>query len=219
MREVFLDGSAILKRREAWPNSYEEEPVMDWHGAPTLETERLILRGFHESDIGDYAALNADSEVQCNVGDGVTWDGGRSWRHLAFLIGHWRLSGIGTWAVEQKGSGQFLGKIGFSCPEGWPGLELAWTLGRKWWGFGFATEGARAALAFAFDELDKDYVISLIKAANARSIRLAERLGMGLDGNEKVFGQEYLVYGIRSSVYRDKARLAERGEGRVNEAF
>jgi RimJ/RimL family protein N-acetyltransferase len=94
--------------------------------APILETERLRLRPLRSSDLNDYAALYADPEVVRYFGDGgKPWDRGRSWRHLAFLIGHWRLAGTGSWAVEHKESGAFLGVIGFSEPAGWPGLELA----------------------------------------------------------------------------------------------
>jgi RimJ/RimL family protein N-acetyltransferase len=162
---------------------------------PILETERLRLRPFRKSDLDDYAALNADLEVQRYMG-GVGWDCGRSWRHLAFLMGHWHLSGAGTWAVEDKATGELAGKIGFSCPDGWPGFELAWMLARRYWGRGYATEGGRAALDFAFEELGQEHVISLIRPINSASIRVAERLGERLEGTARVADVEYLVYGI-----------------------
>jgi RimJ/RimL family protein N-acetyltransferase len=90
----------------------------------------------------------------------------------------------------------FLGTIGFADPEGWPGFELAWTLARHWWGHGYATEGARAALAYAFDVLRKEHVISLIDPDNHRSIRVAERIGETLGGRVDHFGKEMLCYGI-----------------------
>ncbi len=168
---------------------------------PTLETERLRLRPFHKSDLADYAALNADPEVQRYIGDGAVWDQGRSWRHLAFLMGHWLLCGVGTWAVEDRVTGEFVGRIGFSCPEGWPGFELAWALVRSRWGRGYATEGARAALSYAFNELSQGHVISLIRPVNAASIRVAERLGESLEGTARVAGVEYLVYGLDRSQF------------------
>lgn len=93
---------------------------MDQLEIPTLTTERLRLRPFRQSDIDDYAGLNADPEVMRYIGG--TWDRGRSWRHLAFLIGHWQLGGSGMWAVEDRATGAFVGKIGFAEPEGWPGF-------------------------------------------------------------------------------------------------
>ena len=164
---------------------------------PTLETERLRLRPLGRSDIDDYAALNADPEVLRYLGGGPEpWDRGRSWRHLAFLIGHWQLGGAGMWAVEHKETGAFLGVIGISEPEGWPGCELAWTLARHWWGQGYATEAARAALDYAFTVLQKDRIISLIHPDNRASIRVAERLGESVEGSHRMGGREYLVYVI-----------------------
>lgn len=173
---------------------------MDRFEIPTLDTERLRLRPFRASDFDDYAALNADPEVMRYVGG--TWDRGRSWRHLAFQIGHWLLGGSGMWAVEQKETGAFLGMVGFSEPEGWPGFELAGRLARRWWGHGYATEAAREALAYAFTVLKKDRVISLVRPDNRASIRLVERLGEGLQGRTELQGTEYLVYGMERAGWR-----------------
>lgn len=178
---------------------------------PTLMTERLRLRPLTESDIGDYAALKADPEVMRFPGEKEgPWDWGRSWRHLAFLIGHWRLAGTGAWAVESRETGDFLGVIGYSEPGGWPGFELAWTLGRRWWGHGYATEGARAALAHAFHVWNKDRVISLIREGNDASIRVAERLGERLQGRVDLMGREMLCYGIDRETFLRRPRNPEK---------
>lgn len=171
---------------------------------PTLETERLRLRPFRRSDLDDYAALNSDLEVLRYLGGGAApWDRGRSWRHMAFLLGHWQLGGAGMWAMERTETGDFVGTAGFSEPEGWPGFELAWTLARRWWGHGYATEGARAALGYAFTVLRKDRVISLIHPENHASIRVAERLGQRVLERIEHFGREMLCYGIdRESLRR-----------------
>ncbi len=170
---------------------------------PTLETERLLLRPLRESDFEDYAALYADPEVTRHLGSGgEPWDRGRAWRNLAFQEGHWLFRGTGLWAVEHRRTGAFLGVIGFAAPEGWPGFELAWALARRWWGQGYATEGARAALAHAFDVLGKDRVISLIAPENRASIRVAERIGERLEGRIQHFGREMLCYGIDRETYR-----------------
>ncbi len=166
---------------------------------PTLETERLRLRPFRESDVGDYAALTADPEVMRFLGG--PWDRGRSWRHLAFLIGHWQLGRPGMWALEHRETGAFVGMTGFSEPEGWPGFELAGTLARRWWRQGYATEGARAALDYAFTALRKDQVISLVNPANHASRRVVERLGERLQGTIQHNGREMLCYGIDRGSY------------------
>jgi RimJ/RimL family protein N-acetyltransferase len=173
---------------------------------PTLETERLRLRSFRKSDLDDYAALNADREVLRYLGAGSEpWDRGRSSRHMAFLVGHWKLWDAGTWAMEDKESGAFLGMVGFSSPEGWPGFELAWTLARRAWGHGYATEGARAAMDHAFTVWKRDHVISLIAPENQASIRVAERLGERLEGRILHLGREMLRYGVDRETYLSEA--------------
>src|SRR6266550_5350991 len=177
--------------------------------APTLETERLIMRMWRDDDHEQYAQLCADPEVMRFLG-GKTFSLTESWRHMAFLIGHWHLRGYGIWAVEEKVSSRLLGRIGFMNPIGWPGFELGWTLGREFWGRGYATKGARRALDYAFTELHKDHVISCIHPDNAPSIRVAERLGEKLEGESEILGIKVLVYGVdRPRVERSKVRLAD----------
>jgi RimJ/RimL family protein N-acetyltransferase len=161
---------------------------------PTLETERLRLRPFRRSDLADYAALNADPEVMRHL-DGP-WERGRSWRHLAYLLGHWQLQGAGMWAVEHRETGAFVGIVGFFEPEGWPGFELAGRLMRRWWGHGCAAESARAALDHAFTVWKKDRVISLVRPENRASVRLVERIGESLLRRIEHAGREMLCYGI-----------------------
>jgi RimJ/RimL family protein N-acetyltransferase len=186
--------------------------LTDWLEVPVLETERLRLRSFRGSDLDDYAALNADREVLRYLGGGPEpWDRGRSWRHMAFLLGHWQLAGAGTWALEHRETGAFVGLTGFSEPAGWPGFELAWTLARRWWGHGYATEGARAALDYAFNVLKRDRVISLIHPENRASIRVAERLGQTLQGRIHHYGREMLRYSIEREDPRPSQRAPQRG--------
>jgi RimJ/RimL family protein N-acetyltransferase len=160
----------------------------------TLQTERLNLWPFREADLDAYARLCADPEVVRYVGS--PFSRAEAWLHMATMLGHWQLRGYGMWAVEERARGVLIGRIGFYEPEGWPGLELGWMLARDQWGRGLATEGARAALAFAFATLRKPQVISLIRPENRASIRVAEKLGERLRGRSPALGVETLVYGI-----------------------
>lgn len=160
-----------------------------------LETERLILRMFCEDDFEWYAKTCADPEVMRFLG-GKPFSRLEAWRHMAFLVGHWHLRGYGHWAVEEKAGGALVGRIGLLNPEGWPGFELGWALAREHWGKGYATEGARRALEYAFTQLGREHVISLIHPENRASIRVAERLGERPEGTAEVFGVEVLVYGV-----------------------
>jgi len=165
----------------------------------TLETERLRLRMFRDDDLDAYARIVADPEVMRYLGDGQTLDRVGAWRQIAMILGHWTLRGYGLWAVEERATGALIGRIGCYNPEGWPGFEVGWVLARAYWGKGYATEGARRALAYAFGELRQDHVISLIYPANAASIRVAERLGEKLEGRTPLYGHDVLIYGISAT--------------------
>jgi RimJ/RimL family protein N-acetyltransferase len=162
---------------------------------PSLTTERLLLRPFRDEDLDEYAAICADPEVMLYLG-GNPLSRADAWRQMALFLGHWHLRGYGFWAVEERRSGAMIGRIGCWRPEGWPGLEVGWTLGREWWGKGYATEGARAVLDFAFTNLGREHVISLIHPDNRASIRVAERLGEGIEGETEIFGTRVLIYGV-----------------------
>jgi RimJ/RimL family protein N-acetyltransferase len=161
-----------------------------------LETERLNLRMFREDDLERYAAICADTEVTRYLSDGKALTRAEAWRQMAMIIGHWQLRGYGIWAVEERKSKDLVGRIGFFNPEGWPGFELGWVLGREHWGKGYASEGARRALDYAFTDMNREHVISLIHPDNRGSIRVAERIGERLEGRTELFGHEVLIYGI-----------------------
>ena len=162
-----------------------------------LETERLLLRDFRGGDLDAYADMQADPEVMRYIGEGRTLTRNDSWRSIAGMLGHWQLLGYGMWALEDKGSGTLVGRAGFIDPPGWPGFELGWLLGRPYWGLGFATEAASRCLAYAFEELRRDVVISLIRPANAPSIKVAQRLGMRDTGEIGLLGSTALRFEAR----------------------
>jgi RimJ/RimL family protein N-acetyltransferase len=168
----------------------------------TLQTNRLTLRMLRDSDLDAYAEMCADAEVMRYLGDGQPMNRALAWRNLALMVGHWSLRGYGLWAAEQRSSGVLVGRIGFWNPEGWPGFELGWTLRRPYWGRGYATEGARAALEHAFTQMGQPHVISLIHPKNAASIRVAERVGERLQGPTEVMGKPALVYRITREEWR-----------------
>jgi len=161
----------------------------------TLETDRLKLRGWRNEDFDEFAELCADAEVMRFIG-GKPVDRLEAWRQFAFHVGHWELRGYGHWVVEEKSTGRLVGRVGFLNPVGWPAFEIGWTLKREFWGKGYASEAARRALQYGFNELDKPHIISLIHPDNKASIHVAERLGETLEGKTELFGHDVLIYGI-----------------------
>jgi RimJ/RimL family protein N-acetyltransferase len=144
---------------------------------PQLTTERLLLRAFGPADVEPYAAMMADPEVTRYLGDGRPLARADAWRQLAMFAGHWALRGFGLWAVEERATGRFVGRIGCFEPEGWPGFEIGYSLARPAWGRGYAREGAAAALAHARTALGRADVISIIRPANVASVRVTTALG------------------------------------------
>jgi RimJ/RimL family protein N-acetyltransferase len=111
------------------------------------------------------------------MGTGVAYTPDLAWRAMASVLGHWELLGYGLWAVTLRDTGELAGHAGFLDPYGWPGFELAYMLGKSYWGHGYAHEATSAALKVAREVLHKERVISLIRPANEPSRRLAQRLG------------------------------------------
>jgi RimJ/RimL family protein N-acetyltransferase len=143
---------------------------------PQLQTERLNLRAFRNSDFDAFAAFMADPDVMRYLG-GQPLTRAEAWRSLAVTLGHWKLRGYGTWAVERKSDGIFMGRVGMIHPEGWPGLEIGWTLGKPYWGSGYATEAAACAMRYAFLTQPVEALISCIDPDNGPSQAVARRLG------------------------------------------
>ena len=154
---------------------------------PTLETERLILRGWREGDFEGLAALYESPESRFIAGP-QSRDG--AWRILALQIGHWALRGYGNFVLETKMTKSFLGYCGPWNPLGFPEPEIGWGLLPAARGKGYATEAATRARQFAFDTLRWPTAISLIATDNTPSRRVAERLGAVLDGSTQYRGLE-----------------------------
>ncbi len=146
---------------------------------PTIETERLRLRPFHDDDVDAYFRVHDTPEVRSSLRLPDTFDRETAWSHLALWNGQWTLRRSGQWAVELRSTGEFIGRAGTHLPlrAGWPGLEVGWTLHPDHWGQGFATEAGRAAVDWAFANHDVDELVSVILAENTASQAVARRLG------------------------------------------
>jgi len=160
---------------------------------PELRTQRLLMRGFREDDLDAWAAICADREVTRWVGEGDGLSRQRAWRLMAYFLGHWDLRGFGQWALVERETGELVGRAGLLQPEAWPGLEVGWLVAREHWGRGFAPEAGRAAMEWARDELGADHIISLIEDANERSARVAEKLGMTVEGRTRIVDGRFEV--------------------------
>jgi len=190
---------------------------------PSLETARLRLRDWQAGDIEAYARILADREAMRYLGFGLAAAARhgaaalaspvarmQARRAIARYRGHWLAYRFGQWAIEEKESGELIGRIGLFKHSDWTADgtndEVGWLLARSTWGNGFATEGGRASLGFAFGQLGLPRVVSITQPANARSMRVMERLGLSLVGRTWWRGGEVVWYAI------DRDAWLERGE-------
>jgi RimJ/RimL family protein N-acetyltransferase len=143
-----------------------------------LETERLVLRPPTAADFEAWTAFAGDEETMRHLG-GVQ---ARSvaWRGLCTVSGAWTIEGFSMFSVIDKASGRWVGRLGPWRPADWPGTEVGWGLAREVWGRGYATEGATAAIDWAFDRLGWTEVVHCIDPANVNSQAVARRLGSRL---------------------------------------
>jgi RimJ/RimL family protein N-acetyltransferase len=155
------------------------------HAAPELFTERLRLRQWRRADEVVMARINADPEVtrylsrpRARVPTTAFYE---------TVAAHWEAHGFGFWAVEARTgerAGDLLGFIGLGYPTFIPLLatrvEIGWRLARHAWGRGLATEGATVVRDHAWSDLGLPELISIIDPENARSQRVAAKLGMTL---------------------------------------
>lgn len=146
----------------------------------TIETDRLRLRRWRDSDLKPFAVMNADPIVMEHFPNILSSDESNAVAER--IERHFAEHGFGLWAVEIKNVEFFVGFIGLTIPRFeahfTPYVEIAWRLAAKHWGYGYATEGARAALDFGFRYIKLDEIISMTAVGNRRSRRVMERIGM-----------------------------------------
>lgn len=144
-----------------------------------LGTERLILRGWHQSDLAAWAAMSADPQVRRYLGPLLTGEQAAAWA-LNYQDDLDRY-GFGFWAVELRATGGFIGLAGLRTADEespFAGVELGWQLARPAWGQGYATEAGRAALEYGFGVLGLPEIVAVTMAANVRSRAVMRRIGM-----------------------------------------
>jgi RimJ/RimL family protein N-acetyltransferase len=149
----------------------------------SLRTERLLLRPWRDDDLAPFAALNADPRVMEFYPSTLPRE--ESDARAARIRDDLVRRGFGLWAVELLDGGAFIGFIGLTEPtfeaHFTPCVEIGWRLAFAHQRRGYATEGARASLAFGFERLGLDTIVSMTTVENRRSRRVMEKLGMGHD--------------------------------------
>lgn len=147
-----------------------------------LRTGRLILRQWRDDDLDPWAAMNADPHVREFLGGPLTR--AESLASMSRFRADIAERGWGWWAVEVAATGVLAGFAGLDPTDTEApiqGVEIGWRLARETWGFGYATETARACLAYGFDTLNPPEIVAIAAAGNTRSRAVMTRLGMTHD--------------------------------------
>ncbi|MEY9634347.1 RimJ/RimL family protein N-acetyltransferase [Bradyrhizobium japonicum] len=158
---------------------------------PRIETEHLTLRPWCAGDIAPNAAMLSDpGTARFIAADGkpVTTEIA-GWRNAAVISGHWALHGFGMFAVEEKSSGSYIGRVDPWCPPGWPGFEVGWGIAREFRGRGYAVEAASASIDWVFDSFEIDEIMHCIESTNTPSQGVARSLGARKEREIDLFGK------------------------------
>ncbi|MFI6448593.1 GNAT family N-acetyltransferase [Kitasatospora sp. NPDC050543] len=172
-----------------------------------IRTPRLILRRWQEEDLAAMAEINSDPEVMRWIDDGSVLDLDGTAEAIERWEEEWDEEGFGLFAVEIQASGELAGFAGLSVPEFLPevlpDVEIAWRLGRPFWGQGYASEAAHAALEFALEDRGLDRVVSIARLGNEASENVMRKLGMELEREttHPEYGFPLRVYGIDLTQY------------------
>ena len=174
-------------------------PLID----PVIETERLILRRWRETDIDPNTAMLADpvsARFITSDGKPVT-EAFFGCRNAAIMAGHWALHGFGMFVVEEKLTKRFVGRVGPWSPAGWPGFEIGWGIASAFRGRGYAVEAATASIDWAFARFALDRIIHCIDRENVASQKVARRLGSSIEGEFDLFGHVADVWVTRREAW------------------
>jgi RimJ/RimL family protein N-acetyltransferase len=170
---------------------------------PVIETARLKLRQWRSADIAPYTTMLADPGTARFItvdGKSVT-DEMTGWRHTVVMAGHWVLHGAGMFAVEEKSTGKFAGRVGPWFPPAWPGFEVGWGIASEFRGKGYAVEAARASIDWSFATFAIDRIIHCIDRENLASQAVARRLGAEIEGKTDLFGHVADVWVTRRNTW------------------
>jgi RimJ/RimL family protein N-acetyltransferase len=159
---------------------------------PELETERLRLRHWCESDVDRLLAFYRDPQSAAIYGEDIK----RSdvWRRMALAIGHWHLRGFGPWVLEDKATNKVAGLGGLWFPDGWGDVEIGYGIAPEFRGRGYAGEAALRVRDFGYREKGLPRLVSYIDPSNTASRRVVEKLGAVPDGEFLLHDKVHIVY-------------------------
>lgn len=172
-----------------------------------IETERLVLRPLAACDLDAHISMmQHPSTAEFLSPSKKPQDRMDLWRQFASYLGHWEIREFGFFAMEEKATGAFVGRVGPWMPDGWPGIECGWAVCAEHWGKGYAPEAAIASVRWIFEQYPElDRIISVIDPMNANSQAVARKIGEQKSGEVFEFLNFRLdVWSCNRAVWLDK---------------
>jgi len=146
------------------------------------ETERTTVREFVSRDLEDLFRLDGDPDVMRFIGDGRTQGYEQTRQNLASIIAQYAASsGYGTWAVNEKAGGKFIGWVCLKNLDNTEEIEIGYRLLKEFWKVGLATEVAREILRYGFEDLGLERIVAVANPENAASQKVLARIGLGFE--------------------------------------
>jgi RimJ/RimL family protein N-acetyltransferase len=163
---------------------------------PEIETSRLRLRMFTPDDLDALALITGDAEVMKYLGTSGARTKEKTKNTIDAILRHWNEHGFGIWAVEHKADQKLIGWCGLQMLEKTPEIEVAYLLAQAYWNQGLATEAARAAIRYGFDELKLKRIVAIARPENTGSYRVMEKVGMKYERDAHFYNVDVVYYAI-----------------------
>jgi RimJ/RimL family protein N-acetyltransferase len=172
---------------------------------PTITTDRLTLRPLTTADVRPLHRIMSDAEVMRYFPSATPPSLDKVARLIDTQSDHWAEHGYGWWAVERRDRRGLIGWCGLQYLSETDETEVAYLLARTEWGQGFATEGARAALAYGFHRLRMECIVAIVHIDNMASQRVVEKAGLTLTHQATYWGMACHHYAVERDAFESRA--------------
>jgi [ribosomal protein S5]-alanine N-acetyltransferase len=166
---------------------------------PSIETERLVIRPWRDTDASDALVIYGDEQVTRWLTPAMTWV--PNVLTMRDVLHRWKaldVAPVSHWAIEHRDTRRVIGGVALLRLEPWEDLEIGWQLARTAWGHGYAAEAGLALADWSMHHADVEEVFALVGPTNTRAAGTAKRIGMELIGEtEQYHGQHLDLYRLR----------------------
>ncbi|MCK4449041.1 MAG: GNAT family N-acetyltransferase [Anaerolineae bacterium] len=173
---------------------------------PTITTSHLILRAFTEADIEPLHRILGDRDVLRYFPNPNLPSRDKVEKMISSRLKHWEEHGYGWWAVEPRSKRELIGWSGLQFLPETEEVEVAYLLGKAYWGKGLATEAAQACLQYGFENVEVESIVAIVHPENLASQRVIEKLGMLFVDQAHYFGMDCYRYSIERSSFDSDRR-------------